>query len=815
MKKAQYLILIYFFHVSLSYSQTITGVITDNENNVLPSVNVSIEKENYGVISKNNGSYSLKIKENRSVVVVFSCVGFEQEEIRLPMLKKGQNYNLNVKLNNQNNILNDIVVQDKKTRIKGINRIKPKIVNILPGNSVGVEAILKTLPGVSSANELSSQYSVRGGNFDENLVYVNGIEVYRPFLIHSAQQEGLSFVNTDMVSNIQFSAGGFEAKYGDKMSSVLDIKYKKPRKHLTSINMHFLGGAIFSQGINKKKNFTYLIGSRYKTNKYLFNAMDVKADYNPRFLDIQTYFNYKINQKINIGLLTNISQNIYQMNPKNRQTEFGTVNEALRLDIYFQGKEIDTYETYFGALNSNININKQTNLDFTISAFQTYEEENFDIIGEYWLYQLDNSLGSNSFGDIAFDRGVGKYINHARNKLNARVINFNHRGKSIKIDNEVKWGFKLQKENIKDEISEWNLIDSAFFNYPHPNDNIGGISNPNQQIVLNEVLKTSLNLTSYRNSAYLQIAKDFNNFSLNAGTRGSYWTFNEELLLSPRVSIAYLPNWKQDFVFRFASGIYYQSPFYKEIRNNQGILNYNVKAQKSIHYVLGSDYLFYKWGRPFKLVSEIYYKSLKNLIPYKIDNVRIQYLTNEISNGYASGIDLKINGEFVFGVDSWASISIMKTEEDIENDKKIDENNNLVEVGYIPRPTDQRLNFSMFFQDYVPGNPNFKIHLNAIYGSGLTFGPPKSEKYQDILRIPSYRRVDIGFSAVIKDSNKKSKIKLFNKLDSFWISLEVFNLLDINNTNSYIWVSDINNRQFAVPNYLTSRQLNLKLILKY
>ncbi|MBT3571314.1 MAG: TonB-dependent receptor [Flavobacteriales bacterium] len=799
----------------LGFSQSISGTITDEENNTLPSVNIAILNTSIGATSLNDGSYNMEVPANKSMVVAYSFIGYEIEKIRLPMLKRGQNYTLNIQLKAKNTLLNDVIVKDKKSRKESFNRIKPKHVKILPGSQGGIEAILKTLPGVSSANELSSQYSVRGGNFDENLVYVNGIEVYRPFLIRAGQQEGLSFVNTDMVSSILFSSGGFEAKYGDKMSSVLDITYKRPRENAASLQLSMLGGSAHFEGASKNGRFSYLVGARHKTNEYVLNAMDTKADYIPKFSDLQTFINYELNTNWQISFLGNISKNEYTMIPENRDTEFGTLNEALKLTIFFEGKEVDKYETYFGALSTTYQPSTHLNLQFTTSAFQTFEQENFDILGEYWLYQLENNLGSDDFGNIAFDRGVGKYINHARNSLNARVMNFSHKGNYNNEDLKVDWGFRAQKEEIEDKISEWNLIDSAFFNYPHPNDNIGGEADPNQQIVMSELLKTQINLSSYRNSGYMQFSKDINNITINAGTRGSYWTYNEELLLSPRATIAYAPLWEKDIVFRAASGIYYQSPFYKELRTPEGTLNSNIKAQKSTHYVMGADYLFYSWGRPFKWITEVYYKNLENLIPYKVDNVRIQYLANDLSNGYAKGIDMKINGEFVSGVESWASLSVMKTEEDIVGDYITNADGSSSEAGFIPRPTDQRVNFSMFFQDYIPGNPNYKMHLNLIYGTGLSFGPPNSEKHQDVLRIPDYRRVDIGFSAVLKDENKKSRIKWLNAFNSIWVSAEVFNLLDINNTVSYLWVADITGRQYAVPNYLTARQLNAKLILSF
>ena len=810
-------ILIYFFLFAsfISNAQTIKGKISDVKNIPLPAVNISIIDLKGGITSDNNGFYSISIKPNRSHVVAYSFVGYQTEKVRIPMLKKGQEYILNIILKESNTLLDDIIVKDQKSRKNNLSRIKTKHVEVIPGSSGGIESVLKTLPGVSSANELSSQYSVRGGNFDENLVYVNGIEVYRPFLIHSGQQEGLSFVNSDLVGSILFSAGGFSAKYGDKMSSVLDIKYKQPKKISSSVSMSLLGGSAHLEGISKNRRLSYLLGLRHKSNQYLLNSLDTEAEYRPRFSDLQTFINYKLNTNWDISFLSNISSNQYQMIPQDRNTDFGTFNEALRLTIFFEGQELDKYQTYFGALSTKYNPNTKVKLELTASAFQTYEEENFDILGEYWLYQLDNNLGSDNFGDVAFDRGVGKYINHARNSLDARVLNFSHKGNYSEKDKNINWGLKFQNEKIDDKISEWTLIDSAGFTLPHPYDSIGLPSNPNQQVLMNELLKTDISISSFRQSGYLEYSQDINNLSLNAGTRSSYWSYNEELLVSPRISLAYAPNWEKDVVFRLASGIYYQSPFYRELRYPSGEVNQNIKSQKSVHYVLGSDYLFYKWGRPFKWITEIYYKKLDDLIPYKVDNVRIQYLAENNSKGYATGIDLKINGEFVSGVESWASLSIMKTEEDIIGDSYIDENGNTVYPDYIARPTDQRVNFSLFFQDYIPGNMNYKMHLNMIYGSGLPFGPPKSEKYQDILRIPDYRRVDIGFSAVLKSENKRSRLKFMNILNSAWLSAEVFNFLDINNTVSYLWVSDVGGRQYAVPNYLTRRQVNLKLVLRF
>ena len=811
----QFLLFFFLLFSVNSFSQKLKGNITDNNKESLAGANILIKGENTGISADKNGDYILNLRANRSVVIEVSFIGYTTKSIRIPMLKKGQTYTLNIQLNPEGKLIDDVIVRDKKSRKQALSRIKTQHVTLMPNSGGGIESVLKTLPGVSSANELSSQYSVRGGNFDENMVYVNGIEIYRPFLIHSGQQEGLSFVNSDMVESILFSAGGFESKYGDKMSSVLDIKYKTPTETRASIQMSLLGGSAHFEGIALNNRFSYIMGLRNKSNQYLLNAMDTEAEYQPNFTDFQTYLQYRIKDNWTISFLGNISENTYKMVPENRDTEFGTLNEALKLRIYFEGQESDKYNSYFGAFNTSISPNLKTKLHFTASGFQTIESESYDILGEYWLYQLDNNLGSDDFGDVQFDRGVGKFIDHARNNLKATVLNVSHNGHFIKDENtKLEWGVKLQQENIDDKIKEWTLIDSAGFTIPHPNDNIGGISDSNQEVLMTEFLKTELKLTSYRNSGYFQFNKEIGNFTLNAGTRASYWTFNEEFLLSPRVNVAYIPLWEKDVVFRAASGIYYQSPFYRELRDLEGNLNYDIEAQKSTHFVLGSDYLFYSWGRPFKLVSEVYYKDLQNLIPYKVENVRIKYLAENNSNGFATGIDLKINGEFVPGVESWASLSIMKTMEDIEGDFYVDDQTGeTIYPGFIPRPTDQRVNFSMFFQDYLPGNPNYKMHLSMIYGTGLPFGPPKAEKYQDVLKMPDYRRVDIGFSAVLKAEDKKSRIPFLNKLNNMWISAEVFNLLDIDNTVSYLWVADVSGRQYAVPNYLTPRQINFKLII--
>ena len=648
------------------FSQIISGKVVDEYNKPLSEINISVNK-NIGVTSDKNGHYLINIESKKSIVLKFSSVGYQTEKIRIPRLEKNQSYQLDITLFEENILLNKVIVGDKEIRKKGLSKIKPKQVSILPTGNSGVEAMIKTLPGVSSANELSSQYSVRGGNFDENLVYVNGIEIYRPFLISSSQQEGLSFINSDLVSEINFSSGGFEAKYGDKMSSVLDIKYIVPKKNKTSISTSLLGTNFHTQGVSKNKNNSFLIGLRYKTTNYILNSLDTDAEYRPRFFDVQSSFNFKIFDYWNLNILSNYNYNNYLMIPTSRDTEFGNINEALKLRIFFDGQEKDEFTTFFTTIINKFKISENSNLQTNLSFFEINESENYDIMGRYFLYQLDNNLGSNSFGDIAYNRGIGKYIDHSRNNLNANIFNLQLKGTHFINNTNLNWGVKLQKETFEDIINEWRLIDSAGYNIPSSSNQFDTISN-NNNFVLDEVRKTEININSNRVTSFFQFSKDYKNLSLTAGTRTNYWSFNKELLLSTRISLAYAPLWEKDFVFRLASGVYYQSPFYKELRDESGQLNNNIRAQKSIHHVISSDYLFYSWGRPFKLVTEVYYKDLKNLIPYKIDNVRIQYLPFEKSNGYATGIDFKINGEFVNGVESWASLSIMKTAEDIVGD---------------------------------------------------------------------------------------------------------------------------------------------------
>ena len=756
-------------------------------------------------------------------------------------LQAGQRRELNVVMKRSAEELPDVEIVDKQIRHTNLQRLSPKVAAEIPSLSGGgVEDLLKTLPGVASNNELSSQYSVRGGNFDENLVYVNGIEIYRPFLIRAGQQEGLSFVNSALVSSILFSAGGFESKYGDKMSSVLDIQYKKPTSFGGSFQASLLGAQAHVEGISKNRKFTYLTGVRYKSNSYIFRGLETEGDYKPNFADVQALFAYRISDKVELSFLGNYARNSYNVIPSSRQTEFGTIQEAYRLNIYFEGQEVDRFENYMGALSLDYYPKDNLKLQFISSAFQTRESETFDILGEYFIGKLENQLDDEQFGEVVQAQGVGGFLDHARNYLKATVFNIEHKGYYDLSKHYLQWGVKYQHEFINDRLSEWELIDSAGYTIPEPPFTVGDpapVYTP--QLEMYSLYKADTTFQSNRYSAFIQNSWNFHigtaNAYLIAGIRGSYWDINKQFVLSPRLTLSVKPIWEQDILFRFSAGYYQQPPFYRELRDLQGRVNPAVRAQKSIHFVAGMDWDFIAWNRPFKFVTEAYYKVLDDLVPYVVDNVRIRYYGDNISHGYAYGLDMKVNGEFIKGIDSWFSFSLLKTSEDIEGDNYWEYYNEAGEEiipgytedqvvadsaqffpGYIPRPTDQRVHFALFFQDYIPRNPTWKMHIKLIFGSGLPFGPPNAPKYEHVYRTPAYRRVDIGFSKELiggySSFGPKNPLKY---IKSAWISLEVFNLFQIYNTISYILVKDKNGREYAVPNYLTPRLINLRLAVNF
>lgn len=778
---------------------TVFGIVRGENGQPVELANVALKNLPIGTTTDRQGKYLLRVPANQEITFIYSYTGYHTQEKSIRVIRE-ERLEINIQLEINTEEIDEVEVSGRKRANSNMSRIDPVFTSSMPNaTGSGVEALIKTLPGVSSNNELSAQYSVRGGNFDENLVYVNDIEIYRPFLVRSGQQEGLSFIHSDMVSTIEFSAGGFDAKYGDKMASVLDIKYRKPTEFKGSTSVSLLGATMHVEDLSENKKLSYIGGVRYKTNRYLLGSLDEQGDYDPNFIDIQTYITYHFSDRFDLSFLGNVARNNYHFVPETRETTFGTFQTAYNTKIYFEGQEKDQFATSLGALSANYHPNNQLNLKFIASAFQTREEVNYDILGDYYLNELERDLASESHGDSVLNLGVGTFLNHTRNKLEASVFSFSHKGAYNSTSHLLNWEVKFQIEDIDDRMNEWEMRDSTGYSLPYSD----------EEVKLFRVVNTNNQMRTSRFSGHLQdtYAVPINKGELyfTGGLRFHYWDYSEEFLLSPRFAIKYYPDWHANFAFRLSGGIYQQPAFFKELKDRDGNINPNVKAQKSTQFVLGSDYLFQAWDRPFKLTSELYYKYFSHLIPYQIDNVQIRYLGNQEATGYAAGLDFKVNGEFVSGVQSWASLSLLQTKENIVGDG----------YGWIPRPTDQTINLSLFFQDYFPGNPSYKMHLAAFFGSRLPIGPPNGERYQDTFRMPPYRRLDIGFSKVLIGPETRSSSQLLKQVEDLSLSLEVLNLLDINNTVSYFWVSSHSGDMFAVPNYLTNRKLNLKLTVKF
>lgn len=803
MKIKLYIFFIFLFIGSTVLAQSrikISGKVIDADNQGLELVNVRIGGTTQGTLTDLKGEYELTVASQDSIEIIFSCLGYRTEK-RVLAAPQG-NVVLNMRLYTKDKKLGEVVVTEIRKQTSTLQKIDAKDLRLMPDASGGsIESMLSTLAGVNSSNELSSQYSVRGGNFDENIVYVNGIEIYRPLLVRSGQQEGLSFINPDMVGSIGFSSGGYSAEYGDKMSSVLDITYKQPEAFEGAVSASFLGASAMIG--HSTKRFSQLHGFRYKTNSTLLSSLDTKGEYDPSFFDYQTYLTYKFSPNWNISLLGNISNNIYNFTPQERTTKYGTYTSASQFKVYFDGQEKDKFQTFFGALSLNYGVSKYTALSLLASAFATNEIVTYDITGEYWLDELDMA-NNGGVPQTSGTLGYGTYHEHARNRLNASVFAIAAKGATRFGKNELKYGVNFQHEIIKDRVREWELRDSAGYSLPHTGNGIDLVSS----------LSSYQNMQSNRFSFYAQdtykLRAKSGFYTFTGGIRGSYWGFNKEFILSPRASVGYIPNFNDRLTFRFATGLYYQAPFYKELRDTVRTgenyvvrLNRSIKSQRSIHFVLGSDYSFRAVNRPFKFTAELYYKKLDNLIPYEVDNVRIWYSGRNESKGYAAGLDLKLFGQFVPGTDSWLSFSLMRTQETIGGIK-------------VSRPTEQRYSVALFFQDYVPRFPKYKFSLRAIWSDGLPVGAPRLGRQAGYFRTTPYRRVDIGASRLlVGGEDRLMKRGFFRYFKSIWIGLDVFNLLDISNVNSYYWVTDIYNHQSAVPNYLTMRQFNLRLSMEF
>ena len=813
----------------------IYGKITDDNAKVLELVNIAVLGTSYGVTSDSRGQYTLNLPSDTLLNVVFSFVGYQQESVKVK-LKPGEQRKIDVTLNSSSTTLSDVVVSDRQINSATITRIDAREISLVPSSGAGgVEDIVKTLPGVSSTNELSSQYNVRGGNFDENLIYINGIEVYKPFLVGSGQQEGMSIINPRLVSNIDFSAGGFSAEYGDKLSSALDITYKKSMLPAASLSLSFLGAEVHAEGATLKNKLSYLVGARYKNNKYILGNMETKGVYQPNFTDVQGLLSYNITPRLEVSAFGYYSRNNYLMIPDTRETDFGNIQMSHRITIYFDGKESSTYNTGLGAFTLNFSPNEDLNLKLIASAYSAVESENYDIQGQYWIGQLETNPGSEQSGNVISNQGVGTYIEHARNDFYSQVFNIDHKGAYKNDLYTLKWGARYQHQYFDDMINEWEMLDSAGYSLPHPADSIGSPNPPHPLFDIRHVSKGHNVLNINNVDAFVHNEWNINTKSddivtLSLGLRANYWGYNNEINVSPRAGVAYKPSWSDDMLFRLSGGVYVQPPFYRELRKFDGSLvgPDDASTQKSYQVVFTHEYNFKAWDRPFVLTSEVYYKYLKDIIPYEVDNVRIKYFADQKATGYAAGMDMRINGEFVKGIESWASLSIMKSEENIRYYlsptgtilSQTDVNNGAEYVcdtiiKGIPRPSDQRINFSLFFQDYIPFIPSFKVNLKLVFGTGMPFGAPYSERYKQTLRMSPYRRVDIGFSKqLISEKTSFKKKNPLSYIRNCWLSLEVFNLLGINNVSSYMWVTDIYNIQYAVPNYLTPRQINLKLVVE-
>ncbi len=822
MKTKNVLPLLLFLFVTATFiaqNATVKGVLLDENNKPLPGVNI-LKSTGGGTQSDINGFYLIEIPANESVTLTFSYVGFKNVELTIT-LDPNADYEVNPVMKTDIAQIGEVVISRKKERqIEGILTISPDVIRKMVGANAGVENLLKSLPGVSGNDELSTQYNVRGGNYDENLVYVNDIEVYRPFLIRSGQQEGLSFVNSELTRSVDFSAGGFQAKYGDKLSSVLDIEYRQPVDFGASADISLLGASVSVEGISKSERLRGIVGLRYRDNSLFVEAKQTETNFKPKFADAQTYLTYKFTNKFELGFLGNVSINDYSYKPLTRQTNFGTLADPVALLVFYEGQEEDRYNTFFGALKGTYVASDTYTAKFIASAYQTTEQEYFDILAEYRLGEVNTDIGGENLGEVEFTEGIGGQLTHARNDLDALIINVEHKGNISLKENKIEYGIKYTREDIRDRVQEYEIIDSAGFSIRPPI-----IDFINEQpytpfdapIVPFTDIRAQNDVQIDRISGYAQWSRrdtlgNNTKLWLNAGVRAHNWTVNgdgitstTQTVFSPRGQIALKPDWEMDMLFRLSGGLYHQPPFYRELRDSTGTVRPGVKAQQSVHIVLGNDYSFDLWERPFTLSSEAYYKSLTDVNPYTLENVRIRYRARNNAVAYAYGIDLRLAGEFVPGTESWVSFGYLKTEENIED------------RGYIFRPTDQRLKFGVLFQDYVKIIPDLKMYLNMVYNTGLPGGSPSyADPYDFQTRLPDYKRADVGVSYVIVSKDKLRDSGWLKPFKELTIGAEIFNIFDVRNSITNTFVRDVYTKvQYSVPNFLTPRVFNVRATMKF
>jgi hypothetical protein len=833
MRRAVFIFLLFFATLSSS-AQTktayVSGKVIDENENPVAGVTVIILGKQNGIITSDSGRFRIKVPAGKAFALVFSYAGFREEQKNF-YLSDGEEEQLTVKLTRNSKTLETVVITDEKERKEtGLIKINPKSAVTLPGATGGVEGLIKTLVG--SNNELTSQYSVRGGNYDENLIYINDFEIYRPYLVRNGQQEGLSFINPELVKNIDFYTGGFQAKYGDKISSVLDIQYKKPVSYGGSVYISMLEQGLNLEGASKNKKLTWLFGARSKTNKNLLSSQETKGNYVPSASDLQAYLTYQISQKLQLEVLGIISDSKFSLTPESAQKSTAVFSPLftadIGLDIFFDGQEKDSYSSNLIGVSLAQTANKKVKLKWMISRYGDNENENFDITGAYLFGERSFDKTKPDFGKITNPLGAGIFQNYARNALNIQVYNISHKGSYDLGKHFVQWGAGMDHTLINDHLNEWEYQDSAGYSLPF---------NPDQ-INLSNVLKSNANLVIDKYSGYVQdnirLSKTVTQLTLQAGARFNYNSLNKEFLISPRAQISYKPDWERDIIFKASAGIYDQPPFYREMRRYNGTINTSLKSQKSIQYVAGFDYNLSNSKRPMRIATEAYYKSLWDVDPYDIDNVRIRYIGENDARAYATGIETRIFTELVKDAESWFSIGISQTKENIDNDfyytyknaegeiisaKTTDQviaDSVKTNVGWIRRPSDRLITMGLFLQDYLSTNKNFKVHLNMIYGSNMSYNIPNSVKYRNAIIIEPYIRVDIGFSALLlSEKSLRRSHSPFKSFENIWASLEVFNLIDRANIISYQLIKDFNNNTFSIPNRLTSRLINFKLLARF
>lgn len=769
---------------------TLSGRVIDENNDPVEFASVSCPKQGKMTMTSLKGDYSLQLQSADSVEIRFSMVGYKTK-VRTLRRPRGKQ-TMQVVLHSSDNALSEVTITGKRIETGQMQELSKEHLKSMPsttGNAV--EEMIQSQAGVSTHSELSSQYNVRGGSFDENSVYINNVEIFRPFLVRSGQQEGISVINPDMVEKIGFSTGGYEARYGDKMSSALNIEYRRPKRFEASATASMLGASAFVGMSNKK--FSWSNGLRYKTTKYLLGSMDTKGEYQPTFIDYQTYLTYSPNKRWDIKFLGNISDNHYNFTPEDRETNFGTMENVKAFKVYFDGQEKDVFRTFFGSLGITRKFNENTSLSLIASAFNTREQEKYDIQGQYWLTQTETSE----------NLGVGTYFQHTRNYLKAHVESAKLLFKTKQKKHNIEAAFTYKWEHIEENSVEYEMRDSSKYSIPHTGKDLYMIYS----------MRAKNTLTANRVEAYAQDTYRFTGsegktlYTLNYGLRLAYWSFTKETILSPRLSLGIIPAFNENITMRFATGLYYQAPFFKEIRDTtttNGItyasLNRKAKSQRSIHFIAGFDYRFKMNDRPFKFTAEAYYKALGNLVPYSVNNVKVVYYGDNMCSGHAAGLDLKLFGEFVPGTDSWVSLSLMNTSMKL-NGKSI------------PLPTDQRYAVNLFFTDYFPGTTRWKMSLKLALADGLPFSAPHRELESNVFRAPAYKRADVGLNYRIIDNSDRHKKR--NPIRNLWVGAECLNLFGINNVNSYYWITDVTGQQYAVPNYLTGRQINVKLSVDF